>query len=365
MDSAEHQSPALTPGEAPPLLRLASNRNPQFAFGALGGRYVLVCVVVDFASSAASSALQTVASSATRRVDRGVALFCAGDPCEHTALVAEIGKTKLVFADPGAARTMRLVGAGAPAEGQWMLFDPSLRLLATWPLAETQAALSTFDQLPDANDHAGVPLSAPVLIAPRIFEPAFCETLIRYYERTGAAPSGVTRESTSGTTYVELDADFKRRTDCLIADETLRKTAMHRVFWRLLPEIEKAFMWRATRMERYLVARYDADGGGFFRPHRDNTTKGTAHRRFAVTINLNTGAYEGGDLRFPEFGSRTYCAPLGGAVVFSCSLLHEATPVTKGARFAFLPFLYDEEAAQVRAKNNPHLAEDLPQYRAD
>ena len=27
--------------------------------------------------------------------------------------------------------------------------------------------------------------------------------------------------------------------------------------------------------------------------------------------------------------------------MFSCSLLHEATRVTRGRRYAFLPFLYD------------------------
>ena len=104
-------------------------------------------------------------------------------------------------------------------------------------------------------------------------------------------------------------------------------------------------------MERYLVACYESEKGGFFRPHRDSTTKGTAHRRFAVTINLNAEEFEGGNLRFPEFGSATYRAPTGGAVVFSCSVLHEATPVTKGTRFAFLPFLYDDEAAKIRGEN--------------
>jgi len=37
--------------------------------------------------------------------------------------------------------------------------------------------------------------------------------------------------------------------------------------------------------------------------------------------------------------------------VFSCSLLHEATPVSAGRRYAFLPFLYDGAAAEVREKN--------------
>jgi predicted 2-oxoglutarate/Fe(II)-dependent dioxygenase YbiX len=118
-------------------------------------------------------------------------------------------------------------------------------------------------------------------------------------------------------------------------------------------------------MERYLVACYDAAHGGHFRAHRDNTTKGTAHRRFAVTINLNADEFGGGELRFPEFGPRSYRAPTGGAVVFSCSLLHEALPVTSGRRYAFLPFLYDEAAARVRVANNPYLGEGVGAYRPD
>jgi len=71
-----------------------------------------------------------------------------------------------------------------------------------------------------------------------------------------------------------------------------------------------------------------------------------------VTLNLNSGEYQGGALRFPEFGPQVYQPPTGGAIVFSCSLLHEATPVTQGRRYAFLPFLYDESAAQLRARNH-------------
>ena len=42
-------------------------------------------------------------------------------------------------------------------------------------------------------------------------------------------------------------------------------------------------------------------------------------------------------------------------MVFSCSVLHEATPVTRGERFAFLPFLYDEAAAAIREVNLKYL----------
>jgi len=83
-------------------------------------------------------------------------------------------------------------------------------------------------------------------------------------------------------------------------------------------------------MERYLVVCYEAQTGGDFNAHRDNTTKGTAHRRFAVSINLNAEGFTGGDLAFPEFGQARYKPPTGGACVFSCSLLHEASPIIQG-----------------------------------
>jgi predicted 2-oxoglutarate/Fe(II)-dependent dioxygenase YbiX len=206
-------------------------------------------------------------------------------------------------------------------------------------------------------------MHAPVLIAPRIFEPAFCRVLIDAYDAVGGTPSGFMREL-DGRTVVVSDPNHKRRSDVTIEDEGLRDAARARITRRLLPLIKQAFQFEATRMERYLVACYDADSGGWFRPHRDNTTRGTAHRRFAVSINLDAEAHEGGDLRFPEFGGRTYRPPTGGAVVFSCSLLHEATPVTAGRRYAFLPFLYDEDGARIREQNAAFVDLAAPPYRA-
>ena len=107
------------------------------------------------------------------------------------------------------------------------------------------------------------------------------------------------------------------------------------------------------------MARYAAEDGGFFSAHRDDVTPATAHRKFAVPLNLNAEDYDGGDLRFPEFGPRTYRPPTGGARVVCCSLLHEATPVTKGERFVFVPFLYDEEGARIRQRNLGKVAPDL------
>ena len=111
---------------------------------------------------------------------------------------------------------------------------------------------------------------------------------------------------------------------------------------RVLPEIHRAFHCPIKYIEEFKIVRYDADVGGYFRPHRDNTTPGTAHRRFAMTLNLNAEHYDGGELCFPEFGNATYKPATGEAVIFSCNLLHEATEITSGQRYVLLSFMYDE-----------------------
>lgn len=108
-----------------------------------------------------------------------------------------------------------------------------------------------------------------------------------------------------GKTELKTDAEHKRVRDCLIEDAGLRSRILGYISRRLKPAIERAFQFEAKRIERYLVAAYD-HSGGYFRPHRDNTTSGTAHRKFAVSINLNASEHEGGDLRVPEFGQRAY-----------------------------------------------------------
>jgi predicted 2-oxoglutarate/Fe(II)-dependent dioxygenase YbiX len=52
-----------------------------------------------------------------------------------------------------------------------------------------------------------------------------------------------------------------------------------------------------------------------------------------MTINLNAGEYEGGELRFPEFGQDLYAVERDTAVIWSAALLHEVLPVTQGTRY--------------------------------
>jgi predicted 2-oxoglutarate/Fe(II)-dependent dioxygenase YbiX/peroxiredoxin len=355
----------LQPGDPAPHFKAATPSNPSYSFGTVAGRYVLLAFL-PLADSGAVHALTLKALTLCRGLfddERCCVFGVLRDPALIATAADDIPGIRWVLDTDGSvcAAHGALEADGSEAPG-WLLLDPNLRVLLSAPYEAIDTVMAAVAALPPIDQHAGTTLHAPVLIVPRVFEPAFCRQLIDLYEADGGKRSGFMRD-VEGRTVLLTDPGHKRRSDVMIEDERLQAAIRARMLRRLSPEITRAFQFTPTRIERYLVACYDAAEEGFFRPHRDNTTLGTAHRKFAVTLNLNTGEYEGGDLRFPEFGSRTYCAPLGGAVVFSCSLLHEATPVTAGRRFAFLPFLYDDAAAKIREENARFLALDGDPYR--
>lgn len=194
-----------------------------------------------------------------------------------------------------------------------------------------------------ASGETGGPASrtAPVLIVPEVLGPEVCKRLIAHFERTGGQPSGVLDLSGAAPQW-RPDPAVKRRRDLMLEDSALIREVEAAVAARVLPEIRKCFHYAVTHHEPFKLVCYE-EGSGYFRPHRDNESRDTLYRRFAMTINLNTGEYEGGALQFPEFGLQTYRPPLGGGIVFSCSLLHEATDVTRGRRYAVLGFFYNPD----------------------
>ncbi len=220
-----------------------------------------------------------------------------------------------------------------------------LRILSGAGVADPAEAVLDFLRDQPTREPRTLGGFAPVLNIPRVLEPEFCRTLIDAFERHGGTATGVYRaEGRPGEAVAVVDDSQKIRRDYLVDDPALVDGIQRRLGRRVLPAIAKAFTRQVTGVEEYKVVRYDGADGGFFTAHRDNLTKRQAHRRFAMTLNLNSGEYEGGALRFPEFGPDLYAPGLGDAVVFSCSLLHEATPVTRGRRYVLLTFMFDEES---------------------
>jgi predicted 2-oxoglutarate/Fe(II)-dependent dioxygenase YbiX len=229
----------------------------------------------------------------------------------------------------------RAIGASNAA----IIIDASgvLAAIVRDPTPEAVAAIVA--RLHGASEPGIVQGHAPVLLIDRAIDNDLCTALIEHWGRGNKLADGVA--SAGGAS--QADADTKRRRDVPVDDKRLFGVLRDSLVRRVVPAILRAFQTRIVQIELPRVGCYDSASGGWFRRHRDNTTPFTAHRQFALSLNLNpTDEYEGGEVRFPEFGRQLYKPPAGGALVFSCSLLHEVSPMRRGRRFGLFTFLHDE-----------------------
>lgn len=235
------------------------------------------------------------------------------------------------------------VGKAYGLDGVFAAFALDINLRVLSGIQDPQA----FDQIYRAFKSQSSPqvrdidVQAPVLLIPNVLTPDICRALINVWATKGNTETGV-ESSNSGVRRDVIDYQNKKRRDHEVTDAQLLRLLTSTVGRRVMPEVQRAFHYRATRFEGFKIACYDAESGGFFRAHRDNLSPSTAHRRFALTLNLNDD-YTGGHLIFPEFGPHRYRPLAGDAIVFSSSFLHEVQPVTRGRRFTLLSFLFHEE----------------------
>lgn len=355
------------PGDFLPAFVAAAPHNPRFHLHTAAGMRLFLVFPGSAAPALEEELLTILARAASALAQRQVRLLLVLAP-ERQAM-AQRARTVLpdctvLWDEKGAiARDYGLAepaGEGAPEgirPGAFLLRE-NLQLLVRFdldPPGSMEAPLAAALRLmapPPPFHRAG--MQPPILLVPDFLPPGLCRDLIALYESRGGSPSGFMRE-VDGRTVGLHDRGMKRRRDCPIEDQGILAMLRALILRRVVPEVRKAFCFEITRVERYIVACYGAKERGFFRAHRDNTSKGTAHRRFAMTVNLNADGFEGGELMFPEYGRALHKPSTGTALVFSCSLLHEARPVTAGRRYAFLPFFYDDEGAQIRQRNRGYL----------
>lgn len=352
----------LAPGDPAPWFVQHIDDHREYPFHLLGGRYVLMC----FFGSSASPAWPTALAALKQRLHylNAANLAFLGitiDPRDADGRL-ERPSPFISYCHDLDGRVSRLYGAlphdtpntaQQPYRQTWILLDRLLRVVTHIPFAadgsDTALLTAVLDRLPPfAHTPERYP-AAPVLLLPDVFSPSLCRRLIELFEARERTQSGFMLKQ-EGKTVEVLDPRHKRRRDYYIDDQSAIDEIRDALQRRLAPEIAKAFQFAATHIERHLVARYAAQDQGHYAAHRDNTTPGTAHRRFALTINLNA-EFEGGDLAFPEFGASPIRVPVGGAIVFSCSLMHAAGLVTAGTRYAYVTFLFDEAGERLRQSN--------------
>jgi len=244
-------------------------------------------------------------------------------------------------------------GAPAPAGWRTVVPDPEWRALfepdVLWQ-ADANLRLQWWRPLPlraaPSAPAAAPPLSAaqtaliaPVLQIPDVLEAELCSALIRHLQHDcGGGEASAVRVLQHGQQQLQIDPSVKQRRESPPRDPALEARLHERLVRRALPEIARVFHFPVARRDPFKLLAYPADAG-YFRAHRDNETRDVAYRRFALSVNLNAGGYDGGEFRFPEFGPHRFSPATGTALVFSCSLLHEVLPVQRGVRYAMTTFL--------------------------
>ena len=216
-----------------------------------------------------------------------------------------------------------------------IIVDAAGRVADVLPQPTPDAIAARVTQLYAASRPAVVQAKAPVLLLERVVDPGLCRTLIDYWQRKDKISNTV-----GGLHGNVVNGDVKRRHDVQLDDPRLFVPLRDCLVRRVVPAILRAFHISIMVIEAPIIGCYDVESGGRFGRHRDNTSSYTAHRQFALSLNLNPDEeYAGGELRFPEFGRELYRPVAGGALVFSSSLLHEVVPLTRGRRFGVFTFL--------------------------
>jgi predicted 2-oxoglutarate/Fe(II)-dependent dioxygenase YbiX len=264
-----------------------------------------------------------------------------------------------LFGDDLGSIPIRIVDCGAflsrcgvgPRDTLVLVLDRNLRIaLRTAVPPELDiagACLAALDALP-LEPPRDVATPAPVIVLPNLLSRAVCRDLIALFDASPVIDGAVARVDAKGNPCSVVDHKKKNRLDLMIdADTDLHRMLHETLLDRCAPEIAKAFQHRVAYLDRILISRYD-DTGGWFRRHRDNAAANVAFRQFAMSLNLNTGDYDGGHVVFPEYNDHRYRPPAGAGVIFSTGILHEATPVTKGHRYVLLTFLHNEAAETQR-----------------
>ena len=351
MAAATKIRPQLTPGDRAPNVFLHDQRDVIISLNdkARGGP-IFVLLYPTQKDPGCATELESLFALAPQMLAEGAHVFAiGGDPMPLVQkLAAQHEPGFFLLADAGhkgaeafGARG-KLVGFVLdPAQRVQYVITPGYTSIAERAAAELKA-LRPFERFhPDFHP--------PLLAIPQALPREFCQYLIEQFEERGNEASGTLRMTEGKMVHVD-DSSVKQRRDHHVVDQDLLEQISGYMERRVIPEIHRAFHCPIKFVEEFKIVRYDADPGGYFRPHRDNTSVGTAHRRFAMTLNLNAEDYDGGELCFPEYNNATYKPATGEAVIFSCNLLHEAIDVVDGHRYVLLSFMYDEPGRQMLEK---------------
>lgn len=345
----------LETGDFMPLFELHDTDKRLRTMEALAGRFGLLLYLPSAKPEAAAAFLQEVKAQLEQAgISDTFMVLATDDAMERAnAFREKFGVAQHVWLDPERrlARSLGIVRGGEAMPFAGFVLDTNMKILNVQVQGEAGTMAQALVQqlglgLAQFGQRNAQPQTvrrmAPALIVPQVFTPEFCAKCIQAFR------NGNSFEGTVGTRENKVyREDIKVRRDFIPGGELLEEIddKFSRSFF---PEIKKVFGFEVTHREIYKIGLYSGEKGGFFKQHRDNFDYPMGYRRIASTIHLNDD-YEGGGVRFPEYGHDVYRPETGGAIAFSGSTLHEALPVTKGERFVLVAFVHgDEEEAYRR-----------------
>jgi hypothetical protein len=184
----------------------------------------------------------------------------------------------------------RIVAARGPAPGQ-----------ADWALAMLKAQ-------PSEPPHR-LSAMAPILLLPGALDAEDCRQLL------DRMPAG---DAAGGSAPLGEPALAER-----IGKVLLR---------RIGPEVEKAFSFDDFVFDSFMLGWENAIPSAGADRRREVVDPAVEGRSFSLILDLADGAYEGGDILFPEYGPHSYRPGTGGALVYAGTMLRELRPVSSGRR---------------------------------
>lgn len=347
----QQQRPILMPGDRVPNFALPDAESVgRIFYNEVTGGPILLFVSREPEDGETVAALAAFAEAEDRLRELGVECFAVFKTAPEALADSLNRATFTLFADvQGDLVEALLSRQGGKPTGSAMAtlaIDPNQRVLARIEAASgsdhAAPALAAFSAWAAAQERP-VTLSsiAPVLTLPRVFDEAMCRRLLDAWQADH-------QEGGVSTGTINLYAPDKKRTlEHFMRDPELNRDVSLLLARRVGSELAKVFQFnRPFRFETHYVLSYRHDRQDFFSVHRDSYRQ-TEKRRFAMSLNLNED-FEGGALRFPEYGPYLYCPRAGDAVIFSANLLHEALPVTKGQRWTLVSFFCDADTPDQR-----------------
>jgi peroxiredoxin len=319
-------SPAASPPGRPssePLI-LVGDRLPDFVLPDSGGvlrylydiagtRPLVLVLVANSARQDQWDEIKGYADLAPAFESTGVDLvIVSNDGVESLALVSKvIPAPALWLADvKGVVNLALRTGAGFEASGvASFLVDSDQRVIALRGPEPGQAAWAYgAARALRAEAPLAMASNAPVLILPRALDLPTCRELLA---RCLPAPAPLP-----------------------LAEGPLAQAVARQLLRRIGPEVDKVFSFDDFRFEGLSLGQDEAAPEALRRVERrrDNRDVEQGGRSFSLILDLDAEGYEGGAIRFPEYGAHAYRPETGAALVHAGGLLRLVEPVTAGRR---------------------------------